>query len=232
MFKNNLNILTCFIFVLFFITASITSAQNSVPPKWYVGAFGGYVSGELNSNDPSHKESTGDYDDDSPMAGIFIGYQHHFENNWFAGAELIVPVYMEKGTAVDKLYFPDLVTYEASFKYALMLAGKWGYNFGNALPYVFGTVGFVNVDGKTYNVDLDENYSPGFVQSAAATHFVWQLGGGLDYNFSEVLFAGARVAAFIGAKADHTMPWNEPGPNLFGYDALLIQINIGYRFNF
>ena len=61
---------------------------------------------------------------------------------------------------------------------------------------------------------------------------MWQLGGGVDYNVNNDIFIGARVGAFIGERADHTMPWNEPGPNLFGYNALLLQFNLGYRFEF
>ncbi|MFH1698996.1 MAG: hypothetical protein ABIE07_00280 [Candidatus Zixiibacteriota bacterium] len=197
---------------------------------WYAGAFGGYISGKLNSNDPLHEESTGDYDDDSPMAGISIGYHRQYENDWVAGVEVMLPLYIQKGTAVDKQYFPDTVTYEADYRYGLLVAAKGGRSYGKALPYAFGAVGFTNVDGKTFNVDLEENYSPGFEQSAAAAHFIWQLGAGIDYQASEVVFMGARVAAFIGARADHTMPWNEPGPNEFGYNSVLVQINGGYRF--
>lgn len=238
--KNEDNMLTkyfnhlhTFCLVAILLTGSQTYAQEPVNlKKWYVGVFGGYLSGKLNSDKPSHEASTGDYDDDSPMAGIFAGYRHQFENDWVGGAEIIIPLYIEKGTAVDKQYFPDLVTYEASYRYALFFTALFGHSFDNVLPYVYGSVGFANVNGKTYNVDLEENYSPGFEQSAAATHLIWQIGGGLDYNISEVIFVGARVCAFIGTRADHTMPWNEPGPNMFGYDALLVKINLGYRFEF
>jgi len=231
MFMQNLNLLRIIVFVGILLVRSQTFSQETTKLKnWYAGVFGGYLSGKLNSNDPGHEATTGDYNDDSPMAGIFVGYQHQFDNDWVGGAEIIVPLYIEKGTAVDKVFFPDLVTYEASYRYALFFAGKFGHIFGSALPYVYGSVGFASVDGKTLNVDLEENYSPGFVQSAVATHLIWQLGGGLDYQVSEVIFVGVRVAAFIGAQADHTMPWNEPGPNLFGYNALLLQANIGYNF--
>jgi opacity protein-like surface antigen len=197
---------------------------------WHAGAFGSYVSGKLNSNDPAHEESTGDYEDDGPMAGICVGYHRQYGNDWVAGAEVMVPLYMKKGTAVDKQFFPDSVTYEAHYRYGLLIAAKAGRSFGKALPYAFGAIGFVNVDGKTFNVDEDDNYSPGFEQSAIATHFVWQLGVGVDYQISNVVFLGARGAAFTAARADHTMSWNEPGPNNFGYNSLLVQINGGYRF--
>lgn len=233
MFTSKLNFLTALCCISILISCSQTfAADPSDTTKWYAGAFGGYVSGKLNSNDPTHESSTGDYNDDSPMFGIFVGYQDQFNNNWLWGAELVLPLYMEKGTAVDKQYFPDLVTYEASYRYAVYLTGKLGYALGEAIPYIFGSVGFVNVDGKTLNVDLNDQYSPGFEQSAAATHFVWQLGGGVDYDISNDIFIGARVGAFIGERADHTMSWNEPGPNMFGYDALLLQFNLGYRFGF
>jgi opacity protein-like surface antigen len=196
---------------------------------WFVGAYGGYISGEVNSNDPLHEESTGDYDDDGPMAGIWVGYNHKVDNDWVVGFEFMLPLYMEKGTAVDKQYFPDLVTYEASYRYGVLVGAKGGRDFGKALLYAFGAIGLTDVDGKTYNVDLEENYSPGFEQSAAATHFIWQLGGGVDYQISKRINLGARVGAFTGARADHTMPWNEPGPNEFGYNSVMVQVNLGYR---
>jgi opacity protein-like surface antigen len=231
MFIRNMNLWATLSFVaILFGESHVYAGEPEESRRWYAGIFGGYLSGELNSNDPSHKASTGDYNDDSPMAGILVGYQKPFDNNWVGGLELIIPLYIEKGTAVDKLYFPDLVTYEASYRYALFVSAKWGLSFGKVLPYVFGSVGFANVNGKTYNVDLEENYSPGYEQSAAATHFVWQIGGGIEYNISDVIFLSAKAGAFIAARADHTMPWNEPGPNLFGYNGLLVQANVGYRF--
>jgi opacity protein-like surface antigen len=231
MFTRNMNVWGTLGFVAILLVTSHASAGEPVDwTGWHVGAFGGYVSGKLNSNDPAHEQSTGDYDDDMPMAGICVGYHRQFDNNWVAGVEVMLPLYMLKGTAVDKQYFPDLVTYEATYRYGLLIAGKGGRGYGRALPFAFGAIGFMNVDGKTYNVDLNESYSPGFEQSAAATHFVWQLGGGIDYQVSEVLFLGARVAAFVAARANHTMPWNEPGPNEFGYNSVLVQVNGSYRF--
>jgi hypothetical protein len=53
-----------------------------------------------------------------------------------------------------------------------MVSASVGRAMGKALPYAFGAAGFTNVDGNTLNVDLSQSYSPGFVQSAAATHFI------------------------------------------------------------
>lgn len=231
MYTRNMNIcsiLGCVVILL--VGSHAFAGEPGNWTGWHAGAFGSYVSGKLNSNDPAHEESTGDYDDDGPLAGICVGYHRQYGNDWVAGAEVMLPLYMEKGTAVDKQYFPDSVTYEAHYCYGLLIAAKGGRSYGKALPYAFGAIGFVNVDGKTFNVDLDEIYSPGFEQSAAATHFVWQLGVGIDYQMSSVVFLGARVAAFTATRADHTMPWNEPGPNNFGYNSVLVQVNGGYRF--
>jgi opacity protein-like surface antigen len=197
---------------------------------WHAGVFGSYVSGKLNSDDPTHAESTKDYKDDMPMIGIGGGYNHQFDNGWVAGGEVLIPLYMKKGTATDREYYPDSVKYEASYRFGALLVVKGGRNLGNALPYAFGALGFISVDGKTLNVDENDLYSEGAVQSAAATHFVWQLGAGMDYQVSEVVFLGIRIGAFVAARADHTMPWNEPGPNNFGYKSLLVQVNGGYRF--
>jgi opacity protein-like surface antigen len=200
---------------------------------WHAGAFGGYVDAGLTSDSSGHEQTTGQYDDNSPILGIRGGYDRQFANGWLAGAELILPLYMSKGTALDTLYFPDSnprVKYEADFRWGVLLGGRAGRPFGKALPYVFAAAGLGNANGKTLNVDDNDNYSPGFVQSAAATHFIWQAGGGGEYQLTPRVVAGGRVGAFMGAKADHTMPWNEPGPNKFGMKSLLLQANLGYRF--
>lgn len=197
---------------------------------WYAGAFGGYISGELNSNDPGHEMSTGNYDDDGMTAGVCGGYRRQTEKNWVFGGEVAVPFYMEKGTAVDTFYFPGLVTYEADPKFAMFAGAQAGRAYGRALPYIFGLIGFVSADGRTYNVDAADNLSPGAVQSASATHFAWQLGAGVELQVSQKVFLGLRVATFIAERADYTMPWNEPGPNDFGFDATLSQVSVGYRF--
>jgi len=66
------------VLVLVLITSSnLLPAAGTNPDslKWYAGIFGGYLSGKLNSDDPSHEASTGDYVDDGPMLGILLGYQ-------------------------------------------------------------------------------------------------------------------------------------------------------------
>lgn len=231
MFTRNMNLWGTLGIVAILLAGTHASAGEPVDwTGWYAGAFGGYAAGNINSNDPTHEQSTGDYEDNIPMAGIVVGYHRQYDNDWVAGVEVMLPLYMRKGTAVDKQYFPDSVTYEADDNYGLLIAAKGGRVYGKALPYAFGAIGIMKVDGKTNNVDLNDLYSPGFEQSTAATHFVWQLGTGIDYQVSEVVFLGARLAGFIAARADHTMSWNEPGPNEFGYNSILVQVNGSYRF--
>ena len=107
--KNSIWLYALGLVIILFAGPQMYAGGGEDSTKWYAGAFGGYVSGKLNSNDPAHEQSTGDYKDDSPIAGVFIGYRHLFENHWFGAVEAIIPVYFEKGTAVDKEYYPDLV---------------------------------------------------------------------------------------------------------------------------
>jgi hypothetical protein len=196
---------------------------------WRVGAFGGNLWGKVNSNDPTHEQTTGDYKDDGGIAGVYGGWRHQNAKNLVVGLELNVPFYVFTGSAVDTVYFPGLVKYEAKSKAGAFLGVNVGKAMGKALPYLHGAIGFARIDGRTLNVDDNDAYSPGFVQSATATHLMWQAGGGLDYQLGAKWLAGVRVVAFIGDRADHTMSWNEPGPNEFGYKATLLQFNVGYR---
>jgi opacity protein-like surface antigen len=208
-----------------------TSAQAETA-NWdgfYAGPFVGYVDGKLATN-PDHASTTGNYDDNGVMAGIVGGYRKQMDNNIVIGGELIVPLYMEKGTAVDLVFFPGQIIYEAKPKLGVLASVQVGYATGKALPYVFGAVGFARVEGRTLNVDLQENLSPGFVQKDSATPVVWQLGAGLDVQASESLVIGGRIAFFKVERADYTMPWNSPGPNKFGMSSALGQVSVTYRF--
>lgn len=231
MVVRNQNFWSAFCFIAIFLAVSDAFAGDQDNwTGWHAGVFGGYLSGKLNSDDPTHAESTKDYKDNMPLIGISGGYHRQFNNDWVAGIEVMVPLYIKKGTATDREYYPDSVFYEASYQYGVLLAAKGGRALGKALPNIFGTIGFINVNGKTLNVDENDLYSPGEEQTAAATHFVLQLGVGMDYLVSEAILLGARIGTFRAARADHTMPWNEPGPNMFGYKALLMQFNGAYRF--
>lgn len=226
--------LSCFVILILALaltTTDINAQETQAEKPWYGGVFAGYFWGDLHSNVPGHEESTGDYNDNSPMVGVNFGYELRLENNWFVGAEAIIPLYVQKGTAVDKVWYPDQVSYEAVYKWGFLVAAKGGYKIGRTSPYAFAAAGATNVEGRTLNVDENDLYSEGFVQSASAVHFIWQAGAGVDYDITNNIFVGVRAAAFMGARADHTMSWNsENETNKFGYNSFLIQINGGFRF--
>ena len=218
------------------VTMAVTGAAYATDPVdwsgWYVGTFGGYLNAKLTTNDPTHFESTGEFDDNSPIAGVHAGINKLLKNGWLIGGELIIPLYLEKGTAVDTEFFPDAdprVIYEADQKWSVLAGAKVGKPMGKVLPYLFGAIGFGNADGKTLNVDDNDIYSPGFVQSANATHIVYQIGAGSDYQLSEAVFMGVRVLAFNSNQKQYEMPWNEGERNNFGMNSLVVQVNLNYQ---
>lgn len=210
-------------------------AQDSADPwsGWYAGAFGGYLNGKLTSNDEGHFETTGEFEDNSPIFGVQVGKNHLAESGWVFGGEIILPLYLDKGTAVDTEFFPDAnprVTYEADYKFSILAAVKAGKPRGKMLPYVFGAIGFASADGKTINLDDDNMYSPGSEQSASATHLVYQFGVGGDYLVSPKMYVGVRVLGFNSNQKQYEMPWNEGENNNFGMNSLVIQGHLARRF--
>ena len=56
-----------------FVPCALFAGETADWSGWYLAVFGGNVSGELNSNDPSHFETTGNFDDSGMIAGIQAG---------------------------------------------------------------------------------------------------------------------------------------------------------------
>ncbi len=197
---------------------------------WYASAFAGYADAKLLS-DAGHSSTTTILDDNGFMTGVAVGYRKQSESNIVIGGELIIPLYMEKGRAVDHVYFPGQVFYEAKGKFGIMASGHVGIATGNMLPYVFGAAGIARVEGRTLNIDPSENLVIGYVQKAKATPFMWQLGAGVDVQASPHIVIGARTALFRIERADYTMPWNNDGnPNQFGMSSAYGQLSLTYRF--
>lgn len=203
---------------------------------WYAGAFGGYMNSKVTAVDPSHFEGIPEFKDNLPLAGIMIGLNRVTTGGLLFGAELIVPLYIKNGEAVETLWYPDAdppIKYVADFQWGLMIAGKAGKPMGALLPYGFVAIGMAGVDGKTLNVNEEDVPTPGFEQKASATHLVYQIGGGADYQANETMFVGCRIGAFNSDKQEYLMPWNSDSPpdqNKFGINSLLLQAHAGYRF--
>jgi hypothetical protein len=81
MLKRNINFcLVICIAAILLIGFQATAGELATWTGWYAGAYGGHMSGKLNSDDPTHAESTKDYKDDMPMIGIDGGYYHEYKN--------------------------------------------------------------------------------------------------------------------------------------------------------
>lgn len=212
-------------------TAGSAAAQDTANwSGWYGGGYGGYIFGKLTSNDPSHFTTTGEFDDNGATAGIYVGRRTQSANDMVLGFELVLPLFTETGSAVDTVFFPGLVRYEGDPKLGAFIGVHAGKATGKMLPLVFAEAGFMSAEGRTLNVDENDQYSPGFVQKASASHFVWKLGAGLDYRMGTNWMLGARGAYMKVGKADHTMSWNTPGPNEFGLNCTQLQVNVGRQF--
>lgn len=223
-----------FVLAAVLVTAAAAPAAEPVDwSGWYAGAFGGYMDGKLTSNDPGHFESTGDFDDNSPLVGLLAGVNRQTAGGWVLGGELLVPLYIQKGTAVDTEFFPDAdprVIYEAVPKWSVLVGGKAGRPVGRWLPYIYGAVGLANADGKTINLDNDNVYSPGAEQIANATHLVYQIGAGGDCQAGRTVLLGVRVLGFNSNQKQYEMPWNVGERNNFGMKSLLVQVHAARRF--
>ncbi len=216
--------------VLSFGAATLAHADDSSWSGLYGGAYGGYIFGKLTSSDPAHFQTTGEFDDNGATAGIVLGHRKQNDRNVVLGFELVIPLYTEKGTAVDTVYFPGLVTYEGDPQLGALVGVQVGKASGRTLCLLSAAAGFMRAKGRTFNVDENDAYSPGFVQESEATHFLWQLGGGVERRVGTDWMVGARAAYMKVGKADHTVPWNEPGPNEFGLNAAQVQFTIGKQF--
>lgn len=195
---------------------------------WYAGAFAGYADGKATGDVDTN--TTGQFDDNGFMAGVVGGCRHQTSSNLVIGGELIVPLHIDKGHAVDEVFFPGQVFYESEGKASVMAGINVGYATGRLLPYAFANAGFAHVVGKTLNVDANDNLVIGAEQRDSATPFIWQAGLGLDAQATKHVVIGGRVGYFHVNQADYTMNWNIPGPNNFGWNAVFGQVTITYRF--
>jgi len=218
------------------ILALACAARAAEPADWsgwYGGVFGGYVDGKLTASDEGHLETITNVDDNSPTFGIQIGVMKQSPGGWVYGGELVVPLYLQNGTAEDFEYFPDEdppVIYEAHHKWSVLAGGRVGKAVGRWLPSVFAAVGFARAEGKTLNVDESDAYSPGFEQTASATHMVYQVGGGADCLVSDRVFVGLRLLVFNSDQQKYEMAWNRGEDDDFGLHSFLVQVHAGRRF--
>lgn len=223
----------CVLVMLFAIAGAALAGDADDWSGWYGGIFGGYVDGKLTASDEGHLETINEVDDNSPTFGVQLGVMKQSPSGWVYGGELLVPLYLQKGTAEDFEYFPDEnppVIYEAHHKWSVLAGGRLGKAMGRWLPSVFAAVGFAHGEGKTLNVDESDVYSPGFEQSASATHMVYQAGGGADCMVNDRVFLGVRLLVFNSDQQKYEMAWNRGEDDDFGMHSFLVQAHVGRRF--
>jgi opacity protein-like surface antigen len=201
---------------------------------FYVGGFASYVDGSLEA-DPAHFATTGKFEDDGWAVGLMGGYRYQFANRVVVGAQIGAPIWTDKGTAEDLVFFPlpafnPPVRYEAKINYVILGTLQLGYAFDRWLPFVVGGVGVADVTGTTYNVNAANAYSPGAKQESSASHLLWTIGFGVDYAVLNNLIAGVRYTYVDVAREGHNVPWNAPPPNDFGLDGHALHFTLAYRF--
>lgn len=123
------------------IKAPVYVATTQNWTGFYVGVFGGYHDGNISQSgcvglcpvDPTLKGG---------LFGFQAGYDYQFNNNLVLGVFGLLPVTRPKG--VTSLG-PGL-DFHVNPTAAWVAAGRVGYAFDRWLPYVFGGVGYTNVD--------------------------------------------------------------------------------------
>ena len=217
---------------LAFVVAACGAAVAQPVPAYnwtgfYAGAFGGYAWGSV-SGGPGAFSNTTDIKDDGTMAGLQGGYRRQFMNNVVFGAELILPLYITKGTSRD--ITNPAITYEAKPNWAVFGDLQLGYAYGRFLPYVFVGGGWTNVTGTTFNVSPAGVFALGQSDSANATHRVLIAGAGLNYAVTDNIALGLRYTYIDLSKENYEMAWNAPPPNPFWWRASMLFVTAEYRF--
>jgi len=212
-------------------------AVEAEPFDWtgfFVGAYGAHNWGDLDIAQ-EHRATTGNFDENLWEAGVFGGYRKQLSNRMVIGAELMVPLYQEKGTAEDKVFYPapeykPPVKYEAEGNWGVFVKGQVGRAYKRTLPFLEIGVGLVNATGRTLNVDDSDEYDPGATQSDTNTHFAFLAGVGVDHAVTDHLILGIRYNYIHLSNEHYEMPWNDPPPNSFGASAHKVLATLSYKF--
>jgi outer membrane immunogenic protein len=222
---------------LFLLGLAPAKADGTDAFDWtgfFLGAYVGHNWGDLDLSS-DHSSTTEILEENLWEAGIFGGYRHQLSNQLVVGAELMVPFFMEKGKAVDKVFFPapafdPAVKYEAEGNWGFFVKGQIGRAFGRTLPFIEGGVGAINATGRTLNVDVNDVYKPGARQKDTNTHLALLIGAGIDHAVAEHIILGIRYNFVHLSDEEYEMPWNQPPPNSFGASAHKVIATLSYRF--
>lgn len=129
----------------------------------YIGAEGGY---SWNTFDP---DGASNADANGGIFGVFGGYNYQFDNNWVVGIEGDV---LHNWNSKDTAFGSVETTWQGSVR------ARVGYAFDNAL--IYGTAGWAIARAEA-NPDVGPDESD--------TLNGWTVGAGLDYAFTQNIFA-------------------------------------------
>ncbi|MFQ5567071.1 MAG: outer membrane protein [Paracoccaceae bacterium] len=201
---------------------------------FYLGAYAGFNWGNLDISE-DHLSTTGNFDENLWEAGVFGGYRRQLSNRMVIGAELMVPFFLEKGTAEDEVFFPapafdPPVKYEAEGNWGVFAIAQVGRAFNRTLPFIEAGIGVVNATGRTLNVDVNDLYDPGAKQSDTNTHFAFLVGAGIDHAVADHFVLGIRYNYMHLSNENYEMPWNAPPPNSFGASSHKVLATLTFKF--
>lgn len=193
----------------------------------YVGAQVGYAWGDSHYSEPDFSTFFADYDPDGFLGGIYVGYNHQFDNRLVLGAEAD---FAFAGIDGDSLYYLDVgdpwdnTSGTADLEWSGALRGRLGYAFDRFMPYLAGGLAFARYD---YNFHQDG--TAGFEASETMTG--WTIGAGAEYAATDnvIVRAEYRFSDFGSNRVDirDTVGWYTNEVDLKTHD---IRFGVAYKF--
>lgn len=177
---------------------------------FYAGVFGGYHDGKITQEGctglcPVNPKLTGGF------VGLQAGYDHEYSNHIVAGVFGWVPLTRPK-TSYDIGFG---LVYDNKPRFAAVAAARFGYAFDKCLPYIFGGVGYANVEVQSGGLSWTKNYVGPVVGVGAEVALTRHISFDVRYMFSS---APKRTFDFGG------------GPESYGEYASNFIAGINYRF--
>jgi outer membrane immunogenic protein len=187
------------------------AAQAQEPFTWtgfYIGANVGYIWGDV--DEPA---AFPEIDPEGFFVAGRAGYDHQLDNNIVLGAFVFAPVLF-----ADEDETVGAIEFEAELDWAVTLATRAGYAFGDFLPfvmvgYVFGE-GTGRAEGAGVDFDLTE------------THDGYMVGLGADYRVSPSISVGVSWA-YTDLSAER---YAFTTPHDIGFEASGVSLKADFRF--
>lgn len=198
-------------------------------PSWtgfYVGAFVGYRSGEIDATECGGGGVIGqncatNITLDGVSVGFTAGYDYEFANGLVLGAFAAVPVVPPTATATTPLFAPFGISWDVEPQYALYVGGRLGYAMGDVMPYVVAGASWARVTVTP---------QPPPAQKSSATHVGAILGGGVEVRLTENISLDGRYLLGLMGEADYEF-CGLPGCRS-SYDEVSHNVALGVNYRF